>query len=84
MRKHNTKVYILPLIAELERRTGNRRSDSEYAKLIGISRQAFNALVEGKTGGATNLTINKLLDFFASQDMQLTPGAFYITEVTDT
>lgn len=83
MKKHDTKIFILPLIAELQRRTQKRYTDKEYADMIGISRQAFAALVNGTTGGATNKTLNKLLDFFAAQDMPVTVGAFYITDVTD-
>jgi transcriptional regulator with XRE-family HTH domain len=84
MKRHDTKIKILPLIAELQRRTGKRFNDKEYADMIGISRQAFAALLNGETGGATNKTINKLLDFFDAQGMPVTVGALYLTEVTDT
>lgn len=83
MKKYDTKIKILPLIAELQRRTGKRFEDKQYADMIGISRQAFAALLNGKTGGATNKTINKLLDFFDAQGMPITVGALYITDVTE-
>lgn len=80
--KYKVRVYLLPAITRLEQHTGERLKDTQYAAQIGISRQAFVALMEGATGGATNSTLEKLLDFFASKDLNLTIADFY--EVTNT
>lgn len=78
------KIYLLPVVAELENKTGRRLKDTEYAKAIGITRQSFKALVEGKTDGVKNETLGKLLCFFEREGMEVTPNDLYTTEAAPT
>lgn len=78
--KHKVRLRLIPIIARLEQHTGERLKDNEYAQQIGISRQAFAALLEGETGGAKDATLAKLLDFFTSKGMEVSINDFY--EVT--
>lgn len=81
--KHDAKIFLLPLIAELQKRTGKRLDDAAYAKRIGISRQAFKVLMDGETTSVANATINKLLDFFAAEGMPVGVGDLFTVVVTN-
>lgn len=78
--KHKVRLRLVPIIARLEQHTGERLKDNEYAQQIGISRQAFASLLEGRTSGARDDTLAKLLDFFTSKGLEVTINDFY--EVT--
>ena len=82
--KHHPKVYLLPLITEHQRITGKRLKDTEYARAIGISRQAFVAMVEGSTSATSNDTLDKLLDFFTTEGLPITVGDLFTVSAETT
>ena len=81
MSKHKVRFTIFKHIIHLQEKTGERLSDTQYAKRVGISRQAFTALMRGDTMRIENETIDKLLDFFDRAGMPLTVGDLYETTV---
>jgi predicted XRE-type DNA-binding protein len=72
MNTYKTTFTIFDQIVKLQKATGDRLSDSEYARQIGITRQTFGALMKGEMLRIEIDTIDKLLDFFAAEGMPVT------------
>ena len=81
MNTYKIKLTIFKHIIRLQAATGDRLSDSEYARQIGITRQAFASLMKGQTVRIDSETIEKILNFFDSAGMPLTVGDLYETTV---
>ena len=81
MNTYKIKLTIFKHIIRLQAVTGNRLSDSEYARQIGVTRQAFASLMKGQTVRIDSETIEKLLNFFDRTGMPLTVGDLYETTV---
>jgi transcriptional regulator with XRE-family HTH domain len=73
-------ITIFKHIIRLQERSGKRLSDSEYAKAIGITRQAFASLMKGETMRMETETIGKLTAFFRREGMPITPNDIFIIE----
>ena len=71
MNTYKAKFTIFDPIVELQKATGDRLSDSEYARQIGITRQTFGALMQGEVLRIEIETIDKLLNFFAASGMPI-------------
>jgi len=75
MKRHT--ILLQPVISKLELQTGIRRTDTEYAKLIGVTRQQFKAMFEGDTSAVQFSTIDKLIDYFTADGMPITVGDLF-------
>lgn len=80
MSTYAAKFTIFDQIIELQKQTGDRLSDSEYARQIGITRQTFGALMKGEVQRIEIETINKLLSFFAASGMPVTIADLFTVE----
>ena len=73
-------ITIFKHIIRLQEKSGKRLSDSEYAKTIGITRQAFASLMKGETMRIETDTIGKLTAFFRSQGMPITIADLFVVD----
>ena len=74
---YKTELKIFDAINRLEGKNGRRYTDAQIATATGLHRHTVRILRNGKP----EPTIDKLLDFFASEGMPLTVGDLYETTV---
>lgn len=80
MNTYKVTITIFVHIIRLQERTGQRLSDSEYARQIGITRQAFASLMKGETMRIEVETIEKLLSFFRREGMPITVADLFVVQ----
>ena len=80
MNTYKAKFTIFDQIVKLQKQTGERLSDSEYARRIDITRQTFSALMQGEVLRIEIETIDKLLNFFAASGMPITIADLFTVE----
>ena len=83
MNTYKAKFTIFDQIVKLQKQTGERLSDSEYARRMGITRQTFGALMKGDVLRIEIETINKLLSFFESEGMPITIADLFTVATED-
>ncbi len=83
MNTYTAKLTIFDQIVKLQKQSGERLSDSEYARRIGITRQTFGALMKGDMLRIEIETINKLLSFFANEGIPITIADLFTVTTDD-
>lgn len=72
-----TELNVFRLLKKLEATTGNRFTNTLFAKKSGLSRVTVNGLMNGTTNRIDLATIDKLLAFFAAEGMPIEPGDLF-------
>lgn len=80
MNTYTVKITIFAHIIRLQEKTGQRLSDVEYARRIGITRQSFASLMKGETMRIEVDTIAKLLSFFRREGMPITVADLFVVD----
>ena len=79
---YKTQLKIFDAINKLEAKNKRLYSDNEIAKATGLHRHTINVMRKGKA----EPTLDKLLDFFASEGMPIEPNDLFdvVIDVSDT
>ena len=76
---YKTQLNIFDAINRLEAKNKRQYSDAEIAKLTGLHRHTINVMRKGKA----EPTLDKLMTFFASEGMPITPNDIFTVKRID-
>ncbi len=72
-----TQLNVFRMVKRLEEKSNVAYTNTAIAKKSGLSRVTVNGLVSSGTQRIDLETIDKLLDFFATEGMPITPGDLF-------
>jgi len=72
-----TQLNVFRLVKRLEEKKNAAYTNTAIARKSGLSRVTVNGLVLGTTNRIDLATIDKLLDFFATEGMPVAPGDLF-------
>ena len=75
-RVYKTELNIFDAINRLEAKNKRKYTDKQIADATGLHRHTINVMRKGKA----EPTLDKLMNFFASEGMPITPNDIFIIE----